>query len=359
VYESVEALAYELEAAGRRVTGTSRDTMTSAYQRGMARLGATAAGERVGEWVRSAGGLASQVPLLSWQADLVAARHGVDRLVCQVQQLPVTDLRAGLVAIQLVEALDNVRRERLAIRAATALVNPSSVATSTLMLTAGRLGHVDRTRTLLVRRAHSLAGRQRGGVEERFVAAHVLARAYLAGGKPEHSLRFAVDAAQLARRAVDELAGSVDPVPTARQRLRVGAGTGVLGALTTAKQVAADLLAPTYEQFPPAEQWRRRCGAALVTAAWAHLTLGQPDMALDAAAAAVRLGQSMGYVPQAAALPASGLSVRRRQDLLRLVQGVDRREYTGVSNGDGGTVLNLTALQAKKTVGLVRRRKRP
>ncbi len=298
MYESVEALAYELEAAGRRATGASRDTMTSAYQQGMARLGATAAGERLGEWVRSAGGVASQVPLLSWQADLVAARHGIDELVRQVKQLPVTDPRAGVVAIQLVEALDAVRRERLAIRAAMAFANPVSVATSTLVLTAGRLGHVDRARPLLVRRAHAIAARQRGGVEERFVAAHVLARAYLAGGKPQHSLRFAVDAAQLARRAADESSDAVDQPATARERLRAGAGAGVLGALMTAKQVAADLLVPTYEHLPATERWRRRCGAALVTAAWAHLALGQSDRAVDAASTAVRLGHSMGHSPR-------------------------------------------------------------
>ena len=358
MYESVEALAYELEAAGRRATGASRDTMTSAYQRGMAQLGGTAAGERLGEWVRSAGGVASQVPFLSWQADLVAARHGTDELVRQVKQLPVTDPRAGVVAIQLVEALDAVRRERLAIRAVTALANPMSVATSTLVMAAGRLGHVDQARPLLVRRAHTIAARQRGGVEERFVAAHVLARAYLAGGKPHHSLRFAVDAAQLARQAADESSDAVDRAPTARERLRAGAGTGVLGALTTARQVATDLLVPTYEHLPAAERWRRRCGAALVTAAWAHLALGQSDRAVDAASTAVRLGHSMGYTPQAAALPATGVSVRRRQDLLKLVEGVDRREYTGTRRGDSGTALNLTALQAKKAVGLVRRRKR-
>ena len=357
MYESVEALAYELEAAGRRATGTSRDSMSSAYRDGMARLSATAAGERLGEWVRSAGGVASQVPVLSWQSDLVAARHGVDVLARQVKQLPATDPRAGTAAIQLVEALDAVRRERLAIRAATAFVNPVGVATSTLMLTAGKLGQVDRVRPLLVRRAHSLAARRRDGVEDRFAAAHVLARAYLAGGKPRHSLRFAVDAAQLARRVADDAATAVDPRPTARERLR--SSTSVRGALMTAKQAATDLVAPTYEQLPPAEQWRRRCGAALVTAAWAHLALGHADRALDAASTAVRLGQSMGYVPQAAALPATGVSVRRRQDLLRLVEGVDRREYTGTGRGDGGTALNLTALQARKAVGLVRRRRRP
>ena len=105
----------------------------------------------------------------------MAARHGTDELVRQVKQLPVTDPRAGVVAIQLVEALDAVRRERLAIRAVTALANPMTLATSTLVMAAGRLGHVDQARPLLVRRAHTIAARQRGGVEERFVAAHVLA----------------------------------------------------------------------------------------------------------------------------------------------------------------------------------------
>lgn len=353
MYLAVEALAFELEAAGRRAGG-ARDATAGAYRRGMDRLGSTAAGERLGEWVRSAGGLASQVPLLSWQADLVAARHGIDRLVRQVRELPVDDPRAALVAIQLVEALDAAGRERLAIRAAMALATPTGAATSALALTAGRLGHVDRTRTVLVRRAHTLAAQGRESPDDRFVAAHVLARAYLAGGTPRHALRFAVDAAQLARREADESSAGAAP-PTARERLRVG--VGVRGALTAARQVAGDLMAPTYEQLPPAERWRRRCGAALVTASWAHLALDESDRALDAASTAVRLGQSTGYLVQAAALPASGLSVRRRLDLLRLVEGVDRREYAGASPGDGGTALNLTALQARKAVGLVRRRR--
>ena len=221
--------------------------------------------------MRSGGSVASQAPFLSWQSDLVAARHGIDELLRQVKQLPVTDPWAGAVAIQLVEALDAVRRERLAIRAATAFVNPMSVATATLVMAVGRLGHVDRARALLVRRAHAIAARQRGGIEERYVAAHVLARAYLAGGKPQHGLRFAVDAAQLARRAADESATALDPPPTARERLRTGAGIGVMGALTTARQAAADLFVPTYEQLPLAERWRRRCGAAL-----RHRGLGAP-----------------------------------------------------------------------------------
>ena len=352
MYLAVEALAFELEAAGRRAGG-ARDATACAYRRGMDRLGSTAAGERLGEWVRSAGGLASQVPLLSWQADLVAARHGIDRLVRQVRELPVGDPRAALVAIQLVEALDAAGRERLAIRAAMALATPTGAATSAIALTAGRLGHVDRTRTVLVRRAHTHAAPRRESADDRFVAAHVLARSYLAGGRLRHALRFAVDAAQLARREADE--SSAAAPPTARDRLR--AGGGGRGALPAARQAATDLLAPTYEQLPPAERWRRRCGAALVTASWAHLALGESDRALDAASTAVRLGQSTGYLVQAAALPASGLSVRRRLDLLRLVEGVDRREYAGVSHGDGGTALNLTTLQARKAVGLVRRRR--
>ena len=354
MYEWIEALGYEVEAAARRAAGSRRESLSDAYDRGLAQLSGTVAGERLGQWVRSFGGAVSQVPILSWQADLVTARHGVDHLLGQVKQLPAEDPQAGLVTVQLVEALDDVRRERLAMRAATSLVNPVGTAVSVALVTAGQLSGADSARLRLIRRAHAIAAR-RCRTDPTFVDLHVLARAYLAAGKPHHAARFAVDAAHLARGAQ----GQAAPAPASSSvfsRLRNGARDGIGGAVGVARQVAGEAVAPTYEQLAPAEQWRRRCGAALVTAAWAHLTLNELDKAAEAADAAVRLGNTMGYLPQAAALPATGLSAKQRLDRLRKVESRDRREYGGIARGDGGTAWHLTSLQANKAVRLVKRR---
>ena len=351
MYEWVEALAYELEAAGRPAAASQREKLADSYVRGMARLGGTKAGESLGEWVRSFGAVVSQVPVLSWQADLVAARQGTDHLMRQVKLLPADDPQAGIAAIQVVEALDAVRRERLAIRAAMLLVNPVSTTAAVALNTAGQIGKADLARPRLLRRGHAIAARNHGA-DAQFFDVHALARAYLAGGKPKHALRFAVDAAQLARRAANAAPTAQVGRSSVLTQLRSGAGEGVVGAVGAARQAAREALAPTYSQFPPAEQWRRRCGAALVTASWAHLAMNQRDRASEAAAAAVRLGNTMGYVPQAAALPATGSSARQRLELLRKVDGCDRREYSGTARGDGGTAWNLTSLQTKKAVKL-------
>lgn len=357
MYEWVEALAYELEAAGRPAAASQREKMADSYVRGMARLGGTKAGESLGEWVRSFGAVVSQVPVLSWQADLVAARQGTDHLMRQVKLLPADDPQAGIAAIQVVEALDAVRRERLAIRAAMLLVNPVGTTAAVALNTAGQLGKADLARPRLLRRGHAIAARNHGA-DAQFSDVHALARAYLAGGKPKHALRFAVDAAQVARRAANAAPTAQVGRSSVLTQLRGGAGEGVVGAVGAARQAAREALAPTYSQFAPAEQWRRRCGAALVTASWAHLAMNQRDRASEAAAAAVRLGNTMGYVPQAAALPATGSSARQRLELLRKVDGCDRREYSGTARGDGGTAWNLTSLQTKKAVKLGTRRSR-
>lgn len=354
MYEWVEAFAYEIEAAGRRVSGSRRESMSDAYDRGLQRLSGTPAGERLGQWVRSFGSVVGKVPVLSWQADLVAARNGTNHLIRQVKELTPDDPRAALAAIQLVEAFDGMRRERLAIRAAMMIVNPVGGAATTALGAAAQLSPTEQTRPRVLRRGHALAARTHGP-DAPFADVHVLARAYLAGGKPRHAVRFAVDAAQAARRAADAAPCEASP-PPAMSQLRRGASEGISGGLAAARRAAAEVLAPTYAQLPPVEQWRRRCGAALVTASWAHLALNQRERALEAAEAAVKLGNTMGYVPQAAALPATGASARRRLELLRKVEGCDRREYCGTARGDGGTAWNLTSLQTKKAAKLFRRR---
>lgn len=340
MYEWIEALAYEIEAAGRRAADGRRQSITEAYERGIAHLSATSAGERLAGWVQSFGSVAGQLPVVSWQADLIAARHGIDDLMRKLKEAQPEDPHAGMVAVQLVEALDDVRRERLALRAAVSLVNPAGSALSAAFVAAGRLSAAEPSRVRLLRRGHVLAS---GHYCENppYVVLHGLARAYLGAGKPGLALRFSVDAAHAARRgrAAD---GCPVPTPSLLARLRTGAGAAV----------------HSYAELTPEERQRRRCGEALVTAAWAHLRLDQVQEAREAADAAVQLGNTMGNVTLAASLEATGLSVKQRLALLRKVEACDRREYCGTARGDAGTAWHMAAGQTRKAIRLMSRRSR-
>ena len=91
-------------------------------------------------------------------------------------------------------------------------MDPVGAAASAALIAAGQLGHAELARPRLLRRGHAIAARNHGP-DARFTDVHALARAYLAGGKPKYAARFAVDAAQIARRAADTAATGLERLP--------------------------------------------------------------------------------------------------------------------------------------------------
>lgn len=345
MYQWVEALGYEIRAAGRN-PGKRRTGLTEGYRRGAERLGATAGGARASEWVRSVGKVVSTLPVLTWQADTVTGRHGIHTLTGSVRTLAPTDPAAGVAAIRLAEGIDAVRIDRLALRSITMFVNPAGALLTTSALAVAELGAGENVQRTLVRRAHRIAacGVTRGWP---FDDVHTLARVYLAADKPRHALQHAYRAAQVAKRAAESA-----PRETAGLRDKLTSG-GWRGAGDVLRRSASEAVAPTYASLSERAAWQRRCGAALVTAAWAHLRLGELDRSEEVARRAISLGNSLGHLPLAALLPATGGSVRARVTLIEKVEDRDRREYSGVSRGDAATVAHMTAGQGRKAARLV------
>lgn len=352
LYTWIEALAFEIEAAGRSVGGRT-SKLGDLYERGFGKISDTEAGARLGGWVRQAGGALADIPVISWQGDLIAGRHGIDTLAGNVAALPIDDGRAGLAALQLAEAVRNMRRERLALRAAFVLVNPLSTAASTSLRAAGQLGATVSSHDRLVRRGHRIAAhRVTGGVEE-YVDQLTLARAYLAGEQPRRAITFARRALVTAMANAETAS---DSVPSAGSAMLAALRARDVGlAARHGRAGAREMVAGTYASLSSRERWRRLAGTALVVAAWGHLELGEYARVDDAAAAAVTLGNTCGYLPQAAAVRPTAISVRERLRLLGMVEPRDRREYAGVARGDVATGYQLTRLQAGKTAQLMRR----
>lgn len=349
--EYLTAYTYELEAAGRiaqgRVGGSGVGSV-GLIEAGHRHLTNASMVKKVGDGVKRVATIVTKFPVITWQADFMATRHGADELsrrFSEAVEADRHDLESALTAVQLVEAVERMRQERASVRAATLLVNPVSGAASIAAGAAVKASGEPSTRRLL-RYADRVVADQPKCFEHYLICSRVC----LSSGRPQKALEYAMLAAALAGESglsAPKAAGWGKVTRAIRSNQRPGSqkrsGSALRGSLS-----------PSHKTPDDQEQVEKRVGAALYAAGLAYLKLGQPVATLECSVLAIRAGNTLGYDLQARLLTPSGRSLRRRATLSGNVNKVDRLHYLGSARKDLGTMVGTARGQTKRTATLVR-----
>ena len=288
-----------LKDSARRGVARSKDLK----DRGVDKLGTTAAGQAVGSGVRAVGREARRLPVLGLAGDAIAQRHGVDRLLELRRQDPSDPERT----LWLAEALLRVERSTKTYRRVRAVTDPTSMLTRAAMSTAAEVGAETRKPAAserLLRHAYGLALVRLRDDPRDARAWHVCARVHLARGDADGA------------RVLAQLAVLAEPEAVA--------------------------------------------GVGLVTVARAQHALGRRMDAADAARRAIEEGSSLGNEVFAALVRGNAtLSASERIDraatLRERIRPEDRAAYHGVAPTMSGAAGGVVTAQARKTKESVQR----
>ncbi|MCB1002471.1 MAG: hypothetical protein KDB40_24490 [Acidimicrobiales bacterium] len=348
--EFLTAYAYELQAVARPRKGRFAGARSRMSAAGDA-AAATAVGQYAGDAVRRFGDLIARLPIVTWQADAMAARHGVDTLRSRLERRDATSSTAAdaITAIQLAEALRRIRTERWALRSLMVWVNPVGTSASTVMGSVARAGAGPTSVEKLVRFAHRGCA---ASTDELGLHGHAAqARVWLICDRPGRAFA----AAHASASMIDAMLARHEPPSSTRwQRIQSQARSRDFASMARdAKAAARHVVVPTYEGLSDRDALARRLGTCHYVIGRAYLDVGDTEASARAAARALELGQTMGYDLQARLIPANGKSFKTRADLLQKISAIDQRHVWGTARKDLSTMAGMSKLQAERAATLL------
>ena len=228
-------LYQKAKASVRQGTQSVKQGVSSAhvkYQQKHHDVGATKPGQVVGEKTRWTIGQIGTMPGLTILTDVVKSRHGVHAL----HELFVEKPKDPMRAVWLGEAMVRVQRDLLVYRVVRSVTSPTYLLIRQTIMTAATTGveASDPTTTQLFKHAYGLSVLRLRRDPDHAYSCHVLARVYLAKGRPDQALRFS-------KLAI--MADKNDPLPwvtLSRSYLRFGQVINANEAARRAISLGAD-----------------------------------------------------------------------------------------------------------------------
>ena len=223
------------KASVRQGTQSVKQGVSSAhvkYQQKHHDVGATKPGQVVGEKTRWTIGQIGTMPGLTILTDVVKSRHGVHAL----HELFVEKPKDPMRAVWLGEAMVRVQRDLLVYRVVRSVTSPTYLLIRQTIMTAATTGVEvsDPTTAQLFKHAYGLSVLRLRRDPDHAYSCHVLARVYLAKGRPDQALRFS-------KLAI--MADKNDPLPwvtLSRSYLRFGQVINANEAARRAISLGAD-----------------------------------------------------------------------------------------------------------------------
>ena len=235
-YRGLKTLGAGAEVVARGALGAAEGVGGAALEQ----LGRTELGQTIGDTARGISDLFASLPVFSAIADTRRAMHGIDALYAHLRQDPRDPARY----LWLVEAIDDLERDRGRARALKAVVDPLDVLRAlSLQLPAKVAAGVD-TRERLLRNAFALSVERALADPADAEGLHGLGRVYLLTGRAGDAVSFcrmALAAGGPAAPAAPVTLARADQGPGESARPPLAARRALAGGQTWGNRVLAEL----------------------------------------------------------------------------------------------------------------------